>query len=61
MTTAKGPMATVGLDLNFTPRVFGRVDARYMHGSSDIAVDGTNVGQADLNPVVVGAGIGVCF
>ena len=61
MTTAKGPMATVGMDLNFTPRVFGRIDARYMHGGSDIAVNGAKVGQADLNPVVVGAGIGVRF
>lgn len=61
MTTAKGPMATVGMDLNFTPRVFGRIDARYMHGGSDVAVNGTKVGEADLNPVVVGAGIGVRF
>jgi len=61
MTTAKGPMATVGMDLNFTPRVFGRIDARYMHGDSDVAVNGAKVGEADLNPVVVGAGIGVRF
>lgn len=61
MTTAKGPMATVGVDLNFTPRVFARVDARYLHGGSDIAVDGTKVGDASLDPVVVGAGIGVRF
>lgn len=61
VTTAKGPMATVGMDLNFTPRVFARLDARYMHGGADVEVDGTKVGQADLDPVVVGAGIGVRF
>lgn len=61
MTSSKGPMATVGVDLNFTPRIFGRLDARYLHGGSDIAVDGTKVGDADLDPVVVGAGIGVRF
>lgn len=61
MTSSEGPMATVGVDLNFTPRVFARLDARYLHGGSDIAVDGAKVGDADLNPVVVGAGIGVRF
>jgi outer membrane protein len=61
MTTAQGPMATVGMDLNFTPHMFARIDARYLHGSSDIAVDGTKVGDADLNPVIVGAGVGVRF
>jgi outer membrane protein len=61
MTTPKGPMATVGMDLNFTPHLFGRVDARYMHGGSDIAVDGAKVGDADLNPVVRGVGVGARF
>ncbi|HEU4992493.1 MAG TPA: OmpW family outer membrane protein [Luteimonas sp.] len=61
MTTPKGPMATVGMDLNFTPHLFGRVDARYMHGGSDIAVDGAKVGDADLNPVVLGVGVGARF
>ena len=61
MTTPEGPMATVGMDLNFTPHLFGRVDARYMHGGSDIAVDGAKVGEADLNPVVIGVGVGARF
>ena len=61
VSTAKGPMATVGVDLNFTPRVFARLDARYLHGGSDIAVNDAKVGDADLDPVVVGAGIGVRF
>ncbi len=61
MTTPKGPMATVGVDLNFTPHLFARADARYMHGGSDIAVDGAKVGEADLNPVVIGVGVGARF
>lgn len=61
MTTPKGAMATVGLDLNFTPHVFARADARYLHGGTDIAVDGTKVGEADFNPVVIGVGVGARF
>lgn len=61
MSTPEGPMATVGVDLNFTPNVFARADARYLHGSSDIAVDGVPAGNADLNPVIIGVGVGARF
>ena len=61
MSTPEGPMATVGVDLNFTPRAFARADVRYLHGSSDIAVDGAPAGNADLNPVIVGVGVGARF
>jgi outer membrane protein len=61
MTTAKGPMATVGVDLNFSPTWFARADARYLKGGSDIAVDGAKVGEADLDPMVVGIGVGARF
>ncbi len=57
----EGPMATVGVDLNFTPGVFARADARYLHGNSDIAVDGVDAGEAELNPVVIGVGVGARF
>jgi outer membrane protein len=57
----QGPMATVGMDLNFTPNVFARVDARYLDGDSDIAVDGVKAGEADLNPVIIGVGVGARF
>jgi len=59
--TASGPMATVGVDLNFTPNVFARADMRYLHGDSDIEVDGAPAGDADLNPVVIGVGVGARF
>lgn len=61
MTTPKGPMATVGVDLNLSPTWFARADARYLHGGSDIAVDGTKAGQASLDPVIVGVGVGAHF
>ena len=61
MTTPKGPMATVGVDLNLSPTWFARADARYLHGGSDIAVDGAKVGHANLDPVIVGLGVGAHF
>jgi outer membrane protein len=54
-------MATVGVDLNLSPTWFARADARYLHGGSDIAVDGTKAGQASLDPVIVGVGVGAHF
>lgn len=61
MSSPEGPMATVGVDLNFTPHMFARADARYLHGGSDIAVDGAPAGDADLNPVIIGVGVGARF
>ena len=59
--TAKGPMATVGVDLNFTPNVFARADARYLHGGADVEVNGVEAGDADLNPVILEVGVGARF
>lgn len=59
--TAKGAMATAGLDVKLSPSWFARADLRYLHGDSDVKVNGVNVGQAKLNPVVVGLGLGVRF
>ncbi len=61
MSTPRGAMATVGVDLDFTPNVFARADARYMDGSSDIAVDGVKSGTANLDPLVLGVGVGARF
>jgi len=61
MTTPKGPIATVGVDLNLSPTWFARADARYLHGGSDIVVDGNKAGQANLDPVMVGVGVGAHF
>lgn len=59
--TASGAMATAGVDLNFTENVFARADLRYLHGNQDIAVDGVTAGEAELNPVVLGFGVGARF
>jgi len=62
--TAKGAMATAGVDVNITPMWFARADVRYMHdttGQPNVAVAGTNVGKAELNPVTVGVGLGARF
>ena len=59
--TAKGAMATVGVDVNITPTWFARADARYLQGNSDVKLNGINAGEAELNPVVVGVGVGARF
>jgi outer membrane protein len=60
--TAKGAMATVGVDANINERWFARADARYLHGGDNqVQVNGEDVADADLSPVMVGVGIGVKF
>ncbi|GAB3752960.1 OmpW/AlkL family protein [Lysobacter olei] len=59
--TAKGAIATVGVDANFHPNWFARADVRYLQGGSDVKVNGVDAGEAKLNPVVVGVGIGTRF
>lgn len=60
--TAKGAMATVGVDANIDERWFARADARYLHdGGGDIKVDGVKTAEADFSPVMLGVGVGVKF
>ncbi|WP_408951033.1 OmpW/AlkL family protein [Lysobacter sp. Hz 25] len=59
--TAKGAMATAGVDLNINPTWFARADVRYMQGKSDVKLNGLNVGEAELNPVTLGIGVGARF
>ena len=59
--TVKGGMATAGVDVNISPTWFARADARYLQGNSDVKVDGVKAGEAELNPVVLGVGIGARF
>ena len=60
--TAKGAMATVGVDANINERWFARADARYLHdGGGDIEIDGQKAAEADFSPVMVGVGVGVKF
>lgn len=59
--TAKGAMATAGVDVKLSPTWFARADLRYLNGDSDLYLDGQTVGEAKLNPVVVGVGLGARF
>lgn len=59
--TARGAVGTVGVDVNLSPTWFARADARYFQGKSDVQLDGTTAGKAELNPVVLGIGIGARF
>ena len=59
--TSKGAVATVGVDVNINPTWFARADARYFQGDSDIRLNGAKAGDAELEPVVVGVGVGARF
>lgn len=59
--TAKGAVATVGVDVNINPTWFARADARYFDGDGDIKVNGAKAGTTEFNPVMVGVGIGARF
>ncbi len=59
--TAKGAMATAGVDLNINPTWFARADVRYLQGDSDVKLDGVKAGEAELDPVIVGVGVGARF
>ncbi len=59
--TAKGAVATVGMDVNLSPTWFARADARYFQSDSDVNINGVKAGDAKLDPVMVGVGIGARF
>lgn len=62
LDTAKGAIATAGVDFNINSTWFARTDVRYMDGDTDVNVAGTGTGDSlKLNPVTVGVGIGARF
>ena len=62
LDTAKGAIATAGMDFNINSRWFARTDLRYMHGDSDVKVAGESTGEKlKLNPLTLGIGIGARF
>lgn len=62
LSTAKGPIATAGVDFNIDSRWFARTDVRYMKGDADLSVAGERTGQTlGLDPWTVGVGIGARF
>ncbi len=62
LTTPKGAIGTVGVDMNITPTWFARADARYLRSRADVREAGVNTGQElKLDPWTVGFGIGARF
>ena len=61
MSHAKGAMGTVGANFNINERWFTRAEARYMQGKSDVTRAGQKVGEAQLDPWMVGVGVGARF
>ena len=62
LETAKGAMATAGMDFNINQTWFARADARYMKGDAGVRVAGQGTGEElTIDPWVVGVGIGARF
>ena len=62
LDTAKGAIATAGMDFNINSRWFARTDVRYMDGDADVNVAGESTGESlKLNPWTLGVGIGARF
>ena len=62
LDTAKGAIATAGMDFNINSRWFARTDLRYMDGDADVKAAGASTGEnLKLNPWTLGVGIGARF
>ncbi len=62
LETAKGAIATAGVDFNINQTWFARADARYMKGDAGVRVAGQGTGdELTIDPWVVGVGIGARF
>ena len=62
LETAKGAIATAGVDFNINQTWFARADARYMKGVAGVRVAGQGTGEElTIDPWVVGVGIGARF
>ena len=62
LTSPKGAIGTVGVDMNINPTWFARADARYMRARSDVNVAGQPTGEElKLDPWTVGIGLGARF
>ena len=62
LQTAKGAIATAGVDFNINQTWFARADARYMKGDAGVRVAGQGTGEElTIDPWVVGVGIGARF
>ena len=62
LTSPKGAIGTVGVDINITPTWFARADARYLDGKADAKLAGETF-ERDIRfrPWTVGFGVGARF
>ena len=62
LETAKGAIATAGMDFNINSRWFARADMRYLKGDAGINVAGQATGQElTVDPWTLGFGVGARF
>ena len=62
LTSPRGAIGTVGVDMNISPTWFARADARYLDGDADAKLAGQTVERdVRFNPWTVGVGIGARF
>lgn len=62
LETAKGAIATAGMDFNINSRWFARTDVRYMQGDAEVNLAGAGTGnELTLDPWTVGLGLGARF
>ena len=56
-----GAAAHAGVDVRLSERWLLTADMRWMHIAGDVHVNGANVGQAKVNPLVYGVSFGYRF
>jgi len=56
-----GAAAHAGFDYNFSPKWMFTADVRWVDITSDVHVNGSNVGHATINPLVYGLSFGYRF
>jgi outer membrane protein len=56
-----GGAVQAGIDYFVSEQMFMNLDVRWIQIESDVKVNGANVGQADINPVVIGINVGYLF
>jgi outer membrane protein len=56
-----GPALQAGVDVQVTKRVFVNVDIKKIWMHTDATLNGSGLGRLDIDPVVVGVGVGMRF
>lgn len=61
LSASVGWAAQTGVDIGVGPRALINVDLKYVHIGTDISVAGTDVAELDINPFILGIGLGYRF